>query len=110
MIRFLMSAAAVLLVALALTSCGTGVSASDPAAAKQPAQVRLGYFANLTHAQALIGVSRGDFQKAIGDVPLKTSVFNAGPSAVEAFFAGELDIAYVGPGPSVNAYIRSHGK
>ena len=51
------------------------------------APVRLGYFANLTHAQAILGISRGDFQKALGSVPLDTKVFNAGPSVVEAFFA-----------------------
>ena len=75
-----------------------------------PAQVRLGYFANITHAQALVGVARGDFQKALGSVPLKTSVFNAGPAAMEALFAGELDLVYVGPGPAVNAYFKSGGK
>jgi len=70
----------------------------------------VGYFANITHAQALIGVARGDFQKAIGSATLKTSVFNAGPAAMEALFAGELDLVYVGPGPAVNAYVKSGGK
>ncbi|MGD0090237.1 MAG: aliphatic sulfonate ABC transporter substrate-binding protein [Planctomycetota bacterium] len=87
-------------------------AASGPATGgiPAPAQVRLGYFANLTHAQALIGVAHGDFQKAFGSVPLKTMVFNAGPSAVEAFFAGELDLAYIGPSPALNAYAKSKGQ
>ena len=58
----------------------------------------------------MIGVARGDFQKALGSVPLKTSVFNAGPAAMEALFAGELDLVYVGPGPALNAFVKSGGK
>jgi NitT/TauT family transport system substrate-binding protein len=75
-----------------------------------PAELRLGYFANLTHAQAVLGVASGDFQNAIGSTALKTKVFNAGPSLVEAMLAGELDLGYVGPGPAVAAYLASNGK
>lgn len=97
--------AAVLL--LSLAGCG---GSATPAGAGKTAPVRLGYFANLTHAQALIGTSRGDFQKALGEAPLETRCFNAGPAAVEAIFAGELELAYVGPSPALNAYIKSRGK
>jgi NitT/TauT family transport system substrate-binding protein len=101
-------------IALLLTGCGGGSSgAVGPASGPSktpPAQVRVGYFANVTHAQALIGISRGDFQKALGSVPLKTQMFNAGPSVVEAFFAGELDISYVGPSPAINAFVKSKGE
>jgi len=86
--------------------------AKIPGIGEKPAlaQVRLGYFANVTHAQALIGVARGDFQKALGGVPLKTMIFNAGPSAVEAIFAGELDLTYIGPSPAINAFVKSKGQ
>lgn len=93
-----------------VTGCG-GPTAKPPSGAKAlPAQVRLGYFANVTHAQALIGAARGDFQKALGSVPLETKTFNAGPSAVEAIFAGGLDITYIGPSPALNAYVKSRGQ
>lgn len=99
--------------AVILSSCGETPAAVKPSApgakAAAPAVVRLGYFANLTHAQAMLGVANGSFQKALGDVPLKTTVFNAGPSVVEAFFADELDLAYVGPSPALNAHVKSHG-
>jgi NitT/TauT family transport system substrate-binding protein len=36
--------------------------------------------------------------------------YNAGPSAMEAIFAGSLDLAYVGPNPAINAYARSDGQ
>jgi NitT/TauT family transport system substrate-binding protein len=73
-------------------------------------QVRLGYFANLTHAQAVLGASSGEFAKAIAPTALKTQVFNAGPSLIEALLAGEIDIAYVGPGPALAAQQRTHGQ
>ena len=95
---------------LFLAGCGSGVSNAGKAAGRPPAKVRLGCFANVTHAQALIGLARGDFQKALGESQLEVKVFNAGPSAVEAFFAGELDLAYIGPGPAINAYVKSGGK
>ncbi len=75
-----------------------------------PTSVRLGYFPNITHAQALIGTSRGDFQRALGtEIELTTATFNAGPSVVEALFSGHLDLAYVGPSPAINGFLRSGG-
>ncbi len=72
---------------------------------------RLGYFPNITHAQAVIGVGNGDFQKALGDdVELKTLTFNAGPSATEALIANQIDATYIGPNPTVNGYVVSEGK
>ena len=75
-----------------------------------PAEVKLGYFANLTHAQAVLGVSSGDFEKAVAPSKLVTRVFNAGPSLIEALNAGEVDIAYVGPGPALSAHEKSRGQ
>ena len=74
-----------------------------------PAEVRIGYFANLTHAQAVLGVASGDFAKALSPAKLTTRVFNAGPSLIEALFAGEIDIGYIGPGPAINGYAKSKG-
>ncbi len=75
--------------------------------------VRVGYFPNITHSQALIGMapSSGAFQKALGDdVRIETKVFNAGPPAIEALFAGEIDLTYIGPNPAINGYARSKGE
>lgn len=74
------------------------------------AELRLGYFANVTHAAAVVGVGTGSFQEALGDTALKAQVFGAGPAAVEALFAGSLDAAYLGPGPAVNAFVKSRGE
>ena len=72
-------------------------------------ELRLGYFANVTHAAALIGVQEGLFADELGDTKLTTQVFNAGPDEVEALFAGALDAAYIGPSPTINAYGQSDG-
>ncbi len=74
--------------------------------------VRVGYFPNITHSQALIGMaaSNGAFQKALGEnVQIDPKVFNAGPSAIEALYAGEIDLTYIGPNPAINGYVKSKG-
>ncbi len=73
--------------------------------------MRVGYFPNVTHAQAVVGVADGTFRRALGDhVQLDTKVFNAGPSAIEALFAGQIDLTYIGPNPAINGYVRSQGR
>jgi NitT/TauT family transport system substrate-binding protein len=72
--------------------------------------VRLGYFPNVTHATALVGVESGIFKNALGPDTLETKTFNAGPAAVEALFSGALDATYIGPNPAINAYVQSGGK
>jgi NitT/TauT family transport system substrate-binding protein len=73
--------------------------------------LRIGYFPNINHAQAVIGFGNGDFQKALGkDINIQTTVFNAGPSAIEALLAKRIDVTYVGPNPAINGYVVSDGK
>lgn len=72
--------------------------------------LRIGYFPNINHAQAVIGLGNGDFQKALGDVKVETQIFNAGPSAIESIFANRIDVTYVGPNPAINGYIKSDGE
>jgi NitT/TauT family transport system substrate-binding protein len=73
--------------------------------------LRLGYFSNINHAQAVIGVGNGDYQKALGEnIEIKPYVFNAGPSAIEALFAKQIDASYIGPNPAINGYVVSGGK
>jgi len=77
---------------------------------KDPLTLRVGYFANITHAQALIGRAGGQFEKAVGPgVRIEWKAFNAGPSAIEALFANAIDLTYVGPNPAVTGYVRSQG-
>lgn len=73
--------------------------------------VRIGYFPNLTHAVAIVGLEQGFFAKALGsEVAIDPKVFNAGPAEMEALLAGEIDVGYIGPGPAITGFIRSKGK
>ena len=74
------------------------------------AEVRLGYFANVTHAQAVLGVASGEFQSALGQTHLATKVFNAGPSLIEALNTRLIDVGYVGPGPVLSTWATSKGQ
>ncbi len=73
--------------------------------------IRVGAFPNITHSQAMVGKSNGWFDKALGPgIQIQWTSFNAGPSAIEALFAGAIDIAYVGPSPTINGYVHSNGE
>ena len=117
---------------LSMTSSLTGGAQSDDDGSIRNAGVqdsdsrsnvlRLGYFPNLNHAQVIIGLANGHFQKAlsenntnsgkVGDegASIKEYVFSAGPSAIEALYAGQIDVAYVGPNPAINGYLASNGE
>jgi len=76
-----------------------------------PVTVRAGYFPNVTHSQALAGRAQGRFDQALAPgARIEWKVFNAGPSVIEALFAGALDLAYVGPNPAIAGYVRSKGE
>ena len=77
----------------------------------QGAVIRVGAFPNITHPQAMVGKANGWFEKAMGSqVKIDWKSFNAGPSAIEALFAGAIDMTYVGPNPAINGYVRSNGQ
>lgn len=79
--------------------------------APSPVKVTVGHFSNITHAQGVIGHANGWFREdLLPEAVIDWKIFNAGPSAVEAIFAGQLDIAYIGPSPAVNAYVKSDGE
>jgi NitT/TauT family transport system substrate-binding protein len=83
-----------------------------PGFAQQSATtIRVGAFPNITHAQAMVGKANGFFDKAMGpQVKVQWTSFNAGPAAIEALFAGAIDMTYVGPNPAINGYVRSNGE
>lgn len=87
------------------SSCG---SANPPT--PKSVVVRAGHFPNITHAQAIIGRATGRFETKLAPAEIEWKIFNAGPSAIEALFAGHIDIVYVGPSPAVNAYVKSGGE
>ena len=84
---------------------GLCISAAD----REAKELRLGYFPNITHAQALYARATGEFEKKTG-VQIKWSAFNAGPTAIESLFTDAVDATFVGPSPTINGYIKSRGE
>ena len=106
-----------LMLTLVLVGAACGDDDKTPASAgpgAEPAEkvtLNLGYFPNITHSTAIVGVEKGIYAKAVGaNVELKTQTFNAGPEATEAIFAGAVDAQFIGPNPAINAYAKSDGK
>lgn len=93
------------LVACMMAGCASAAGSTPD----EVTELRLGYFANVTHAPALVGVQEGLFEDALDDVDVSTQVFNAGPAAIEALTAGAIDATYIGPNPSINSFIQSGG-
>ncbi|HET8778499.1 MAG TPA: ABC transporter substrate-binding protein [Agromyces sp.] len=109
----MLAVAIVVTAVLALSGCAplaaSGQATDAPAKTGPADELRLGYFANVTHAPALVGLEEGLFVGALGDTKLTTQVFNAGPAAIEALSAGAIDATYIGPNPSINTFIQSEG-
>ena len=92
--------------AVLLVASGLGCKKSG-GEADANAPLRLGFFPNVTHAQAIVGFEEGAFTAEPGIGKLEVKQFNAGPSAMEALVAGSLDVSYVGTGPAINTYIKA---
>src|SRR6204780_3333271 len=87
------------------TNAGTTTSAGGA-----PVTVRLGFLENITHASALIGLKEGFFTKDLGSAgTLHPTAFSTGTEETTALLAGQLDAAYVGPNPAINAWQKSGG-
>src|SRR5579864_793912 len=105
-----METAALMLTRPALAIC-LWLSLAAPGWSQAVNVIRVGAFPNVTHAQAMVGKANGWFDKAMGPkVKVQWTSFNAGPSAIEALFAGAIDMTYVGPNPAINGYVRSNGE
>ncbi|WP_435158299.1 ABC transporter substrate-binding protein [Amycolatopsis sacchari] len=109
----------VLAVTLSVLAVATACSRADRSDSSAPAastggtpatEVRLGYFPNVTHASALIGLDKGYFTQELGaGTKITPTKFNAGPDEVSALLGGSLDIGFIGSGPAINAFAKSDG-
>jgi NitT/TauT family transport system substrate-binding protein len=101
------------LLAVGLLAAACGDDSSNPSgdgSAVDAVEVRLGYFPNITHAPGIVGVLGGTFEDHLPEgASIRPSTFNAGPEAVTALFAEQLDATFIGPNPAINAYAQSDG-
>lgn len=98
-----------------LISLATLFSSAFSSFAAEPVVLRVGHFPNITHAQALVAhhfsrLANGWFEARLPGVKIEWFVYNAGPSAIEAIFARSIDLAYIGPNPALNGYVKSRGE
>ncbi len=108
--RSLLAAALITVAALAGCSRAAEAPAAPQAAAGPAAELRLGYFPNITHAPALIGDTKGFFAQELGSTKLTPQQFNAGPDEVAALLGGSLDAGFIGSSPAINAFAKSNGQ
>lgn len=93
-----------LVLALILAGCGAKGDAGGELT------LHVGYFPNVTHTQALVMKADKSLEDALGDkAKVEWVSFNAGPAEVEALFAGDIDMGYIGPVPAINANVKSKG-
>ena len=113
------SVGAVVAGALLLAGCGSSSggssgsgssSSSSSGSGSSPVTVRLGLLANITHAPALVAIQKGLFTKNLGQNKLTTTVYSSGTQETTAILANQLDAAYVGPNPAIDAFQKSGGK
>src|SRR5271165_6666447 len=109
--------AAMIGAALLLAGCSSSSSSTtssgataNSSASTASVTVRLGFLTNITHASALVGLKEGFFTKDLGSAgTLKATAFSTGTEETTALLAGQLDAAYVGPNPAINAWQKSGG-
>ena len=86
------------IVALSIT-----VAIYDSGNADTEKKIRVAYFPNISHAIPIIGIESGIFPNEI----VETKLFDNGPQVIESMFSRSIDIAYVGPGPAINGFLKS---
>lgn len=93
--------------ATAGTTSAPGTTAASGGGGTAASELRLGYFANVTHSTAITEVANGTLAKDLGSTKLSTQVFNSGPTEMTALLSGQLDAAYVGPSSALSAWTKS---
>jgi len=96
----------VVIVAIAITI--TSFSNSDQI---NQDKIRVAFFPSIGHIIPIVGLEEKIFEKGIGEEKqIETKLFDSGPQVIESIFSGSIDIAYVGPGPIINGFLKSDGK
>ena len=74
-------------------------------------KIRVAFFPSIGHIIPIVGLEEKIFEKGIGEEKqIETKLFDSGPQVIESIFSGSIDVAYVGPGPIINGFLKSDGK
>lgn len=108
-INTLVTGILLLAIGISLAACG-GSGEGSGGSASDKTDVRIAYFPNITHTQALVMKNQKTLEEKWGDhCNVTWTSFNAGPAEMEAIFAGEIDLGYIGPVPALSANVKSKG-
>jgi NitT/TauT family transport system substrate-binding protein len=94
--------AGIVLIGIAVAISGSSDSADGT--------IRVAFFPNIGHAVPIVGMENGLFYDDLENIKIQTRIFDSGPQAIESLFANSIDMAYVGPGPAVNGFLKSESK
>ena len=73
-------------------------------------KIRVAFFPSVVHAVPIIGIENQTFANNLdGDLDIQVKIFDSGPQVIESIFSNSVDIAYVGPGPVINGFLKSDG-
>jgi len=86
-----------------IVALSVAVAIYDSGNADTEKKIRVAYFPNISHAIPIIGIESGIFPNEI----VETKLFDNGPQVIESMFSRSIDIAYVGPGPAINGFLKS---
>jgi len=95
-------------IAVAVAAIALGTTAPNSSSENM---VRVAFFPNIGHSIAIVGTEKGIFSEKLGDqIQIETRLFDSGPQVIESMYANQIDLAYVGPGPAINGFLKSDGK
>ena len=73
-------------------------------------KIRVAFFPSVVHAVPIIGMETQIFANNFDDdLDIQVKIFDSGPQVIESVFSNSVDIAYVGPGPVINGFLKSDG-
>jgi len=100
--RAILAGIGVVLLALAI-----GIAADSGSEARENT-LRVAFFPNIGHSIPVVGMEKGFFEENLGNTTsIDSKLFDSGPQVIESLFANSIDIAYVGPGPAINGFLKS---
>ena len=110
MIKKILTGIALTGICLSAAACGSKADGGNASSGGEKTDVRIAYFPNITHTQALVMKNQKTLEEKWKDTcNVSWTSFNAGPAEMEAIFAGEIDLGYIGPVPALSANVKSEG-
>ena len=98
-------------IAIAIIGLVAAVGLTQSSVDQSENKIRVAFFPSIVHAVPIIGIENDTFAENLDDdMKIEIKVFDSGPQVIESIFSNSVDVAYVGPGPIINGFLKSDGK